>query len=272
MDTEQMNSPIIDSHCHLEHFEKEGALNEILQICDEMEIEQLITVGTDSEDWAIYHELASKYSGRIHYSVGLHPTSVQADFIEDIKKIGYYFESTKLPCALGEIGLDYFHLPANEEQSKITIEQQKTAFQMQLEIAKNRNCPVIIHSRDAFKDCIRMIDESGIDWNKVVFHCFSEGAEEVKELNAKGGRASFTGIITYKSAENIREAALAQGLNRIMIETDSPYLSPVPKRGKKNQPGYTRYIADFCARLFEMDQYTFSKVSKSNTIDFFGLD
>jgi TatD DNase family protein len=94
------------------------------------------------------------------------------------------------------------------------------------------------------------IDASGVDWNRVVFHCFSEGEAEMLELARRGGRASFTGILTYKNADAVRAAAKAQGLARLMIETDAPFLAPVPHRGKPNEPAYLRHTAEFAAGLF----------------------
>src|SRR5690606_20694187 len=120
----------------------------------------------------------------------------------------------------------------------------------QLTLAKQYSCPVVVHSRGAFMETVKMIDTSGVDWSRVVFHCFAEGATEMAELQSRGGRGSFTGIVTYKSAANVREAALAQGLSRLMIETDAPYLTPVPHRGKPNEPAYVRHTAEYCAELF----------------------
>ena len=95
-----------------------------------------------------------------------------------------------------------------------------------------------------------MIDASGVDWKKVVFHCFSEGAAEIGELNARGGFGSFTGILTYKNADAVRAAAKAQGLARLMIETDAPFLAPAPHRGKPNEPAYLKHTAEYAAGLF----------------------
>src|SRR5450432_458307 len=97
------------------------------------------------------------------------------------------------------------------------------------------------HSRGAFRECVEMIDAAGINWERVVFHCFTEGPPEMAELQRRGGFGSFTGIITYKNAALVRSAALAQGLDRLMIETDAPYLSPLPQRGKPNEPAYLRH-------------------------------
>jgi TatD DNase family protein len=116
-----------------------------------------------------------------------------------------------------------------------------------------------------------MIDEAGVRWSKVVFHCFTEGPAEMAELTGRGGFGSFTGVITYKNAETVRAAASAQGLNRLMIETDAPYLTPAPHRGKPNEPAYLRHTAEFCAGLFGVSHAELAKVTTDNARNFFGL-
>ena len=141
----------------------------------------------------------------------------------------------------------------------------------QLALAAEINCPIVVHSRGAFRECVRVIDESGVDWSKVVFHCFSDGPDEIRMLNERGGRGSFTGIVTYKSAANIGEAVVAQGIDRIMVETDAPYLSPVPMRGKRNEPAYVSYTAACCAQLLEVEVSEFAAIAVENTQSFFGI-
>jgi TatD DNase family protein len=176
------------------------------------------------------------------------------------------------PVALGEIGLDRFHLPkdAPAEAERI-FGWQKGAFVEQLALAKRLDCPVVIHSRGAFKESVDLIDASGVDWRKVVFHCFTEGPLEMEELTRRGGYGSFTGVITYKSAENVRVAALAQGLDRLMIETDAPYLTPMPHRGKPNEPAYLRHTAEFTAGVFGVSYDELAARTTANAKRFFSI-
>jgi len=117
-----------------------------------------------------------------------------------------------------------------------------------------------------------MIDASGVDWSKVVFHCFVEGEAEVKVLMERGGYASFTGILTYKNAPNVRAAAKAQGLARLMVETDAPYLTPMPHRGKPNEPAFVRHVAEFAAKeVFGVSYDELAAVTTANARRFFGL-
>ena len=139
-------------------------------------------------------------------------------------------------------------------------------------MVKRLECPVVIHSRGAFAECVEMIDASGVNWNRVVFHCFTEGEAEIGELMRRGGVGSFTGILTYKSAENVRAAARKQGLAHFMLETDAPYLTPLPHRGKPNEPAFVRHTAEFAAKdVFGVPYEQLVAISTANARRFFGL-
>jgi TatD DNase family protein len=183
----------------------------------------------------------------------------------------FWVEGNPLPVALGETGLDRFHLPKDPAAAERVFAWQRAAFSAQLALAARRNCPLVVHSREAFHECVEMIDASGLDWTKVVFHCFSEGAAEAAELLRRGGWASFTGILTYKNADSVRAAAKEQGLSRFMIETDAPYLAPAPHRGKPNEPSYLRHTADFAAGLFGVSAGELAEITTANARRFFGI-
>ena len=263
---------LVDSHCHLIQFHRRGNLPEILQEAEDLGVGRMITIGTDKEDWPVNLELSRHYPGQIAYTVGLHPTSVDDDWEAQLEELHPYLTSTPSPRAVGEIGLDHFHLPKdNPEKTKAIKARQVLAFDQQLQIAKAHELPVVIHSRNAFNQCMERIDQSGFPWQKVVFHCFADGLEEMRVLKERGGNASFTGILTYKNGDNVREAALEQGLENLMLETDSPYLAPEPLRGKENHPGYTRHTAEACAELFGETLETIATISTRNAEAFFNL-
>ncbi len=263
---------LIDSHCHLEFFHKKGNLDQTLDNAQSEGINQIITIGTCASDWALYKDMAHSNEGNIYYTAGLHPSHVEEDWEEQLLLLNPYFSADSSPVALGEIGLDYFHLPKNPDEAAGVKYRQGEAFRRQLSLALEVDCPVVIHSRNAFNACLEVIDKSGIDFQKVVFHCFAHGPEEMKLLMKKGGRGSFTGIITYKSADSIRQAAQIQGLDQLMIETDAPYLAPVPRRGKRNEPAYLVHTARFCAQFFELDPQEFAQRASENTRNFFHLN
>jgi TatD DNase family protein len=148
---------------------------------------------------------------------------------------------------------------------------QREAFAAGLALARKLDCPVVVHSRGAFRECVEMVDASGVEWRKVVFHCFTEGPDEMAELTRRGGFGSFTGIITYKTADTLRSAAKAQGLERLMLETDAPYLTPVPHRGKPNEPAFVRHTAEFCAELFGVSYERLVEVTTANARRFYGI-
>lgn len=272
---------LIDTHTHLESFARKGVLAETLVRAREAGVEAMITIGTSPDDWALYRGIAEENVGVVWYAVGLHPCSVDSGWERAVAEIeGFWGERDAngagrrpaLPVALGECGLDRFHLPKDAAEAEKIFAWQRAAFAGQLEIAKRLGCPVVVHSRGAFRECVEMIDASGVDWTKVVFHCFTEGEAEMAELARRGGFGSFTGIITYKTAENVRAAAKAQGLSRLMIETDAPYLTPMPHRGKPNEPAFVRHTAEFCAReVFGVSEEEFGRVTAENARRFFGL-
>ena len=261
----------IDSHCHLLSFKHKNELDAVLSRAEEAGVNRLITVGTSPEDWTAYREMHGAHIDKIDYTVGLHPCYVEEGWEEAVSQMSSFFMPPNVPVALGEIGLDYFHLPKDPVEAGEVILLQEAALRQQLLLATELDCPVIIHSRDCFNESIKLIDESGIDWQRIVFHCFTYGPEEIRQINERGGRASFTGVATYKSAANIREAIRAQGIERLMLETDCPYLTPEPHRGKPNEPAYLTHIAERCAEALAVSIEELAAKTTDNTKSFFGL-
>lgn len=262
---------LIDTHTHLDSFARRGELPVILQRARDAGLEALVTIGTDADDWALYRHLARDHADFVYYTAGLHPCSVDAQWAHRVAQLEAYWHDVIKPVALGECGLDRFHLPKDAAEAEKIFAWQRAAFAEQLVIAKRLACPIVVHSRGAFAECVAMIDASGVAWERVVFHCFTEGAAEMAELTERGGYGSFTGVITYKSAETVRAAALAQGLGRFMIETDAPYLTPAPHRGKPNEPAYLRHTAEFSAEVFGVSYEELAKVSTANARKFYRI-
>ena len=264
---------LIDTHCHLAKALIKGEADAILDRMEAAGVGHCITVGTSLEDWEPYFRLAGR-DKRVDWTVGIHPCHVEEDWPEQLKAIPTYFATDPIPVAMGEMGLDHFHLSKYPDEAAEQKQLQERAFKAQLSIAYQLDCPIVIHSRNAVEDCIRLIDQSGVDWEKVVFHCFTEGPESLRPINERGGRASFTGILTYKNAyaEPVRQAALAQGLDRLMLETDSPYLTPEPLRGRPNEPAYLSHVADFAADLFGVSRETLVQKTTANARQFYRLE
>jgi len=240
---------LVDTHTHLDDAARGGTLPDLLDRAAAAGVEWMVAIGTGLDDWDLYRDLAAAHPTRIRRTAGLHPCTVDESWEAAVAAIEPHWSGTDRPVALGECGLDRFHLPKDPAAAARVFSLQEAAFAAQLAIARRLGCPLVIHSRQAFAECVAMIDASGVDWGRVVFHCFSEGEAEMRVLIERGGRASFTGILTYKNAEPVRAAAKAQGLGRLMIETDAPYLAPAPHRGKTNEPAYLRHTAEYAADL-----------------------
>jgi len=262
---------LIDSHCHLKTFVQKNTLGSVLARAKIAGVEKFITVGTNNEDWDCYQSLA-RNNPDIYYSVGLHPCYVDKSWTKMVESISDYWQPHDKPIALGEIGLDFYHLPKNKSLAQEVIVSQKECFETQLQIAKRLECPVIIHSRDSFSQCIKLIDKSGVNWQNVIFHCFSEGGDEAKQILQRGGNMSFTGNITYKSNLQTETVLKLIGLDGIIIETDSPYLSPEPFRKEKNEPQKLLEIVIFISKCLKVKREDLEKASYFNTIEFFKFE
>jgi TatD DNase family protein len=264
---------LVDTHTHLDSAAKSGGLPGLVRRARDAGVEWMVAVGTAPDDWDLNRELTRQNRGCIRHTVGIHPCSVDEGWEAAAEGIAGFWEAgaDDAPVALGECGLDRFHLPKEAGAADRAFGLQKAAFEAQLSIARRLGCAVVIHSRGAFRECVETIDASGVDWKRVVFHCFSEGEAEILELAARGGRGSFTGILTYKNADGVRAAAKAQGLGRLMIETDAPFLSPVPHRGKPNEPAYLRHTAEYAADMLGVGLEELAAATTANARAFFGF-
>lgn len=265
-------SGLIDTHAHLDGYARQGSLPAVLERARAAGLAGVIAIGTEPEDWEVHRRIAAERPDFVAYTVGLHPCNVAEGWEGALAGMeAFWLGPSPRPVALGEAGLDRFHLPKAPAEAEAALARQRAAFAAQLALARRLECPVVVHSREAFAECVAMIDESGVDWRRVVFHCFSEGAAEAAELRRRGGRASFTGILTYKNAPGVRAAAEAQGLAECMIETDAPYLAPMPHRGKPNEPALMRHTAEFAAGLFGVGLARLAEVTSANARRFYGL-
>jgi TatD DNase family protein len=169
---------LIDTHTHLDSYARRGDLPAVLERARAAGVTAMVAIGTEPDDWMLHRDLAREHAGTVHFSVGLHPCCVGEGWAQAVAQIEAFWSVgvTPQPVALGECGLDRFHLPKEAIEAGKIFAWQRAAFAAQLEIAKRLNCPLVVHSRGAFRECVEMIDASGLDWARVVFHCFSEGA------------------------------------------------------------------------------------------------
>ncbi|MFT3828900.1 MAG: TatD family hydrolase [Opitutaceae bacterium] len=266
---------LIDTHAHLDRFHRRGELAAVLERARAAGVGRIVTIGTEPEDWRLYRELVPQLGGRVAFTAGLHPCSVDEQWETALSELPRYFgpgNGGAVAVGLGECGLDRFHLPKNDPAAAERIfAWQLAAFRAQLQLAKTLPGPLVVHSRGAFAETVAEIDAAGFEWARVVFHCFSEGEAEMRLLNARGGRGSFTGIITYKNADNVRAALRAQGLPRLMVETDAPYLPPEPHRGKGNEPAFVALTAAKAAELLGVPLAELAAHTTAAACAFYGL-
>jgi len=254
---------LIDSHCHLTFEPLYSDIEQVLQRSKNAGVTGWITVGTTPEENCRSIELAERFEN-MYAAVGIHPhdaKSVTADMIAELKKTA---QNEKV-VAIGETGLDY-HYDFSKRSDQIKV------FAQHLDIAAELNLPVIIHCREAFAETMEILREHGSGIKKIVFHCFSGSAEQAKSILDKGFCISFTGVVTFKNARIKQQAAKIVPLDRLLLETDCPYMSPEPMRKQKvNEPALMVYTASFLAELKQMDLADFVQAVTATTKAFFNL-
>jgi TatD DNase family protein len=255
---------LIDSHAHLTYPELSGRLEGVLARCEQPGVERVITIGTDLEDAKRAIDLAARYPRRVHAAAGFHPHHADPVTDEDLSAMAQLWDDPRV-VAFGEMGLDFHYNLAVREK-------QRMVFAGQLEIARDRHGPIIIHCREAFEDVVSMLLDHGFENRRVVFHCFTGMVREAQCIAEHGWRISFTGIVTFPKSDELQEIAKTYPLDRLMVETDSPYLSPVPVRGKKpNEPANVAHTARFLANLRGMSYDELVARTARNTREFFGF-
>jgi TatD DNase family protein len=251
---------LIDSHCHLNCLHQDsGDLDEILKAAYSLGVSHFLNVNIDLEHFDEVISIANKYE-QVKASIGVHPNDsieesqlIQQD--ELLNQIAMHSEV----IAIGETGLDYFR--SSEEQLPLQQEQ----FRRHIQLSLQAKLPLIIHTRNARKDTITIMQEEKANVSGGVMHCFTEDWEMAKQALDLGFYISFSGILTFKNAKDIHEVAKKTPLEFILVETDSPYLSPEPYRGKPNVPGNVRYTAEYLAKLKGIP---FEKVAEQTTQNF----
>ena len=222
---------IFDSHTHLNAEQFENDIPETVQRAQELGVTEMAVVGFDTPTIEKSLELNQQYEG-VYSIIGWHPT--EADLIQKLT----------LPkvVALGEIGLDYHWM----EDPK---EVQDRVFRRQIAIAKEMNLPISIHTREALEDTYKILKEEDIRDIGGIMHSFSGSGEWAKRFLDLGMHVSFSGVVSFKKALDVQEAATVVPMDKLLVETDAPYLAPMPYRGKRNEPGYTRYVVEKIAEL-----------------------
>lgn len=234
---------LIDSHCHIQLLGKDINIDEVINNAVAADVKHMLCVSVDLETYPKIQQLAQQYPC-IYTSVGIHPNTDTPTCVPSEKLIEKLTDMAvdNHVLAIGETGLDYLR-----EETDIICQQQR--FRDHIQSAKIINKPLIIHTREAKEDVLNILTEEGADNVGGVMHCFVEDWDTAQKAMDMNFYISFSGIVTFKNAKEIQEVAKKVPLDRMLIETDSPYLAPVPLRGKPNRPAYVRYVAEFIAQL-----------------------
>ena len=249
---------LVDSHCHIDFEEYAGRIPEILDNMARNQVTHALCVCVKLANFPRVMALADGHA-RLFASVGVHPDQAGDDGLE-IKDLIDRAQHPKI-VAIGETGLDYFRQSGD-------MEWQRTRFRTHIRAARECAKPLIIHTRAAAADTLRIMREERADEAGGVMHCFTESMEFAQAAMALNFHISFSGIVTFKNARAVKEVAQAVPLERMLVETDSPYLAPVPQRGKTNEPGWVRHVAQEIAHLRGI---SLEAVAEATTDNFFRL-
>jgi TatD DNase family protein len=253
---------MIDSHCHLADAQFTHDLDAVLDRAKRAGLSACVTIGDDLKESQRCIELARQHP-QLFATVGIHPHNAKHWQDGDDERIRELVRSSPKAVAVGEIGLDYHY-------DNSPRDMQRDVFGTQLMIAKELNLPAVVHCREAIEDIRKIIEE--VAPPKLVIHCCTENWEDVKPLVEKGYHLSFTGIATYPTAVEIRKTIEQCPLEQLMIETDAPYLAPVPYRGTRNEPMHVAEIAKLVAKIKNIGLMEVDHVTTQTTLAFFGLE
>lgn len=252
---------LIDTHSHIDMDDFED-LDATISKAKDFGVEKIIVPSVDRSSFEKVLSLTNKYEG-VYGALGIHPTEAQgvneSDFEEIIK-----LSSTPKIVAIGECGLDHYW-------DKTFVNEQKEVFLKQIEIAKQLKKALIVHDREAHKDCYDLLTQNIKDEIPVIMHCFSGSWEFAKECIKKGFYISIGGVITFKNAKKLHEIALNIPLEHLLLETDAPYLTPVPYRGKRNEPAYVKFVAEEIAKIRGISFDEVAEITTANARKAFGI-
>lgn len=251
----------VDSHCHLDRLDKnQTELTEVIEFAMQRGVEHFLCVAVSVREFATMRDKVSSFED-VSVSCGVHPLHQDdACSYDELLEMA----SDKNVVAVGETGLDYFY-------SAKTKEVQLSSFVDHIKVANQLNKPLIIHTRDAKEDTLRLLKQHKLPSTKGVLHCFTETLDMALAAIEMGFYISISGIVTFKTATELQEVVRQIPLDRLLIETDSPWLAPVPFRGKQNQPGYVVEVAEFIADLKGVSVEELARVTTDNFYQLFNL-
>lgn len=254
---------IIDSHCHLNYLKLEDtSLDDVIRNAKSAGIDKIVSISCAWHEVPDIQKIAEKYED-VFFSVGVHPSELDTyqPSVEDIINMSQHHKCV----AIGETGLDFHY---NDSSTK---DKQVLKFVNHIQAGIKTKKPVIVHTRSAKEDTLNILRSENVEKCGGILHCFTEDYDMAKQAVDMGMYISFSGILTFKNAKDIQEVAKKLPLDRILIETDAPYLTPVPFRGKPNYPEYVRYVAEFLANLRNEPLEIIQQQTYKNTCDVFRI-
>ncbi|MGC1817941.1 MAG: TatD family hydrolase [Casimicrobiaceae bacterium] len=251
----------VDSHCHLDFPELRDELPQLLSAMRENDVTHALCIAVEMGAWPAVHALAREHAN-LYASVGVHPD--YPDSGEPTPAL--LCERAREPkvVAIGETGLDYYRLTGD-------LEWQRRRFRVHIRAARESGRPLVIHTRAAAADTLAIMREERADEVGGVMHCFTETWDVAQAAMDLGFHISFSGIVTFRNAAALKDVATRVPLERMLIETDSPYLAPVPHRGRRNQPAWVRHVAEEVARLRGVPVSTIATATTDNFFRLFGI-
>ncbi|KPK97292.1 MAG: hypothetical protein AMJ95_09760 [Omnitrophica WOR_2 bacterium SM23_72] len=250
----------IDTHCHLDFPEFDSDRETVIARAQEQGIEAMINIGSSLKATERSLQLAKQYDF-IYAAAGIHPHEADKFNSQDEQTFKEFLRQEKV-VAVGEIGLDYYKNYSHPEN-------QRVLFRALLKLAKERNLPLVIHTRQAEQDTLKILKEFSV--HEAVVHCFSSGADFLKQCLDLRFFVSFTCNITYKKAEGLRDLVRITPIERLLLETDAPFLPPQEFRGQRNEPVYVRHLAEEIARIKEINLDEVARVTTNNAKKFFKI-
>ena len=254
---------MIDTHSHIYQKEFDLDITEVVANAQKVGVKQVVLANVDAQTITRLEKTQAEFPNFCISAMGLHPTSVQENYLDELQTIKENLFAKKY-CAVGEIGLDLYW-------NETFINQQVIAFEEQIRWALELDLPVIIHIRKAFAEVFLSLKKFGKNLPKGVFHCFSGGIEEAKKAVELGFLLGIGGVVTYKNA-NLPEIVKAIGVEKIVLETDAPYLAPVPFRGKRNEPKYLTEILCKLSNIFSLSEEKIDLITTKNACNLFKIN
>lgn len=252
----------IDTHSHIYSEDFIHDRDEVLQRAYESGVKKIVLPNIDSGSIMHMLNLTDAYPHLCFPLMGLHPTSVDEDFSDELKAMEYWLGKRKF-YGIGEIGIDLYWDNKYEKE-------QKEAFRHQLRLAKRESLPVVIHMRNSFPETYRIVSEEQDGTLRGIFHCFSGNEEEAQKIIDLGFYMGIGGVVTFKNS-NLDEVLKSVDLKRLVLETDSPYLAPVPKRGKRNESSYLVFVAKKLSEIYNLPVTRIAEITTTNARDIFGI-